>query len=208
MILDLLARMGRKSVLVDGYARIRMVRFDLLWREEEAEGRWWPNAWLHHMPGPDSPDAKDDPHKHPWSAVTIILKGGYLEVVNRKVRRLITRCAFLSYKNNHRIDTILPGTWTLFLHGVRRQPWTFHFDACETLCKACTERGTDCFKKANPVMEMTELFGKGGDALQWIRWTPQLERELSVKRRALKMKKVAVPTRSDSADEYRARLVS
>jgi hypothetical protein len=206
MILNYLASKGRKSILVDGYARVRMERYDLLWREEEAEGKPWPNAWLHHMPGPESPDAKDDPHSHPWRTITFILKGGYLEVINRTIRRLVTRCAFLSYKSNHRIDTVLPGTWTLFLHGFRQRPWTFHFDECATLCKACSDRGTTCFKQVNPTMEFTELFGRGGDALQWMRWTPQLERELAVKRRALRMKKVT-PTREEASQAYRQRIV-
>jgi hypothetical protein len=207
MILDWLMSIGRKSILVDGYGRIRMERYDLLWKEEESDGRPWPNIWLHHMPGPESPDAKDDPHKHPWSTITIILKGGYLEVVNRAIRRLVTRCAILSYRSNHRIETVLPGTWTIFAHWVRRQPWTFHFEKCETLCQACSEKGAQCFKASHPVMELGELFGMGGGALQWVRSTPEIERRLAAMRRALRIKGVS-PNRDEASTEFKRRLVA
>jgi hypothetical protein len=206
MILALLERLGRKSMLVDGYGRVRMERYDLLWKEEERDGRPWPNVWLHHYPMDESPDAKEDPHQHPWSTLAVVLRGGYVEVVNWAARRTVRWFSFLSHKDNHRLDSVKKGTWSLFSHWFRRQPWTFHFKPCAKLCSACEEKGASCFKVRNPTMELGELFERGGDALQWIRATPESTRKLRVLQRALERKGIRPPPRDAASAEYRKRI--
>jgi hypothetical protein len=85
----------------------------------------WFGIYWHRLP---NPDPGVDLHDHPWSAVILILRGGYEERYAEtrapaaedtrrfragQVRRLrSTEC--------HTITTVAPNTWTLVIRGPRR----------------------------------------------------------------------------------------
>lgn len=78
-----------------------------------------------------APDGTPYLHNHPFSYVTIALKGGYVEqyldlpsgtVKTRKVRRWIP--AFRHSSCFHRIESVEPETVTLFIGLKTSKPWT------------------------------------------------------------------------------------
>jgi len=87
--------------------------------------------FLHHM---TAPDPGMDLHDHPWSFVSIVLAGGYSErradfgqrnfSWNTRKRWSIKRMRLHEF---HRIVDLrgCGSTWTLVLHGPRRQEWGF-----------------------------------------------------------------------------------
>lgn len=81
-------------------------------------------------------DGDRDLHSHPWSFVSMILRGGYIEVlasaddpkrgwVRARTRWSVHRHPF---KLIHRIEIVAPGTVTLVLTGRRRDNWGFYTD--------------------------------------------------------------------------------
>jgi len=81
------------------------------------------------------PDYARDLHDHPWSFVTLVLRGGYVERmrdrkgllqirVNRPGRIRVNRAP-----HAHVIDRLPDGeAWTLVLHGRDKREWGFHTD--------------------------------------------------------------------------------
>jgi hypothetical protein len=78
--------------------------------------------WIHRA------DLDGDPHNHPWRrAWSLILSGGY-----REERPGVPHRSYFSGDVNrisdvdfHRITSVLPDTWTLFVAGERSQSWGF-----------------------------------------------------------------------------------
>lgn len=101
--------------------------------------------YLHHIA---APDPGMDLHDHPWSFVSIILRGGYTEQFSTVASAV--RCARLAelladpaahgpvrdrlrwsvrrypLTVAHRITSASPGTWTLVLRGPTRRVWSFY----------------------------------------------------------------------------------
>lgn len=196
MILKLLERFGRKSVLVDFYGRVRMERYHLFYYEDEAKPRWWywfPNAWLHFFPGPDSPDGEDQ-HRHPFSTVSIMLRGGYSEIVNGDRRaHYAPSLVCLWWHDLHRIESVLSGSWSLFVHGWRRGRWTFESVHCAEPCRACLElNGGACFKPERE-LPYNEQFARGDQAVRWERVNKDTERKLEIRRQAIARRGIVPP---------------
>lgn len=95
----------------------------------------WFGVYLHHFHSGDGDRAL---HDHPWwFAFTLILWGGYREEVlkywsARKMKshvktRVLTpgRINFLPHWKFHRIDRILPDTWTLLFRFKAVKSWGF-----------------------------------------------------------------------------------
>jgi len=92
--------------------------------------RWCPvSIRVHHIVRPD-----DDRHlhDHPWNARTIILRGGYLEIVDRPDEGLVMRGRDAGQTNRigfgqfHRIAAVTDGgAYTLFISGPHRGTWGF-----------------------------------------------------------------------------------
>ncbi|MBK9427230.1 MAG: hypothetical protein IPN63_07550 [Gammaproteobacteria bacterium] len=84
-------------------------------------------AYLHRY---DSADGERWLHDHPFSGLSIILSGGYVEEVlshlGAEPRRFWRRWInWIPARKLHRISRVLPGTWTLFVHGPHRHKWGF-----------------------------------------------------------------------------------
>ena len=106
---------------VDGQQVLYLRRF-FLWR-----CRWF-NIFLHYIP---QPDTDRDPHDHPWSFVSILLRGGYEEEIYslrtshvasfRRAPSIARRKAGCV----HQIRAVLANTWTLVITGPYRRHWGF-----------------------------------------------------------------------------------
>lgn len=85
----------------------------------------WGNIYLHHLV---SPLAHAQCHNHPWSFVTVILKGGYLEYTEgngwrwRAPGSVLYRPA--SWTHNVVTETI-GGMWSLVITGPKKYKWGF-----------------------------------------------------------------------------------
>jgi hypothetical protein len=91
----------------------------------------WFGIYLHDI---YEPDAARDPHNHPWSFVSIVLRGSYTELLWPDaehawwiVRQTHRRWSIhrMSRQSAHRIAYAAPGLKTLILTGPRRSNWGF-----------------------------------------------------------------------------------
>lgn len=107
--------------VVDGQTVLYLRRY-FIWRCS------WFNIFLHYIP---MPDTDRDPHDHPWSFLSVRLRGGYLEDVyqNRNVRTTHYNDApsvgWRKAETVHKITHVKPGTWTLIITGPARREWGF-----------------------------------------------------------------------------------
>lgn len=95
----------------------------------------WFSVYLHDV---FEADGDRDPHDHPWSFVSIILRGGYVERVypdpagrpdhyaTKRWRRFSAHR--MGRDTAHRIIHATDGLKTLVLTGPRRGGWGFHVD--------------------------------------------------------------------------------
>ena len=80
-------------------------------------------------------DCREDLHDHPWSAVSIVINGGYREVRGyldgdvgvRTKGRPVVLFNIIRPHTMHRISAARPETWTLFFRGSRRKGWGFFY---------------------------------------------------------------------------------
>lgn len=86
-------------------------------------------------------DDDRDPHDHPASFLTLVLRGGYTDEEHERVRRvrawLLTgqvdyqdklragSVRFRRAEHVHRVRDVLPNTWTLTIWGRYRRDWGF-----------------------------------------------------------------------------------
>ena len=98
--------------------------------------RWWlvgdeadkdrVRVRLHHIL---RSDAGRDLHDHPWWYVTIILRGGYWEITEKRETWRGRGVYFHTSRFRHRLD-LEPGktAWTLFITGPKTKEWGFYTD--------------------------------------------------------------------------------
>lgn len=88
----------------------------------------WCALYLHRM---ERPDSRPTLHDHPWSFVSIILRGGYTEerlnLQDRLPRRrIIRRVNVMRRDDAHYIAELhRPKVWSLLLVGKRRRTWGY-----------------------------------------------------------------------------------
>lgn len=101
-------------------------------------------VWLHHFV---RNDAERHVHDHPWSALSVILTGGYTEevaeaaqthdtshhTISRHTRQFVAPALnLITGRHMHRITEVTRGTWTLMLVGPRHgRGWFFYDDGPE-----------------------------------------------------------------------------
>lgn len=96
----------------------------------------WFGVYLHDI---FEPDGDRDPHDHPWNFTSIVLRGGYTEVIHpvphvdlrlNRYYRTWKRWSWhkMSTDQAHRICDLEPGTKTLILCGRRSRTWGFFTD--------------------------------------------------------------------------------
>jgi hypothetical protein len=89
----------------------------------------WGSIFLHRI---GTPDSRPTLHDHPWSFVSIVLAGGYLErrlnLHTRQVEaRRVRRVNVMRRDDSHAITALEGGRpcWTLLLVGARRRKWGY-----------------------------------------------------------------------------------
>lgn len=94
----------------------------------------WFSVYLHDI---HEPDGDRDPHNHPWSFISVILRGHYTERFHPFPEKLIGRNVFydqtwrrfsvhrMGRDTAHRIVEAAPGLKTLIITGPRRGGWGF-----------------------------------------------------------------------------------
>lgn len=85
----------------------------------------WFGVYLHRF---DRPDSRPTLHDHPWSFVSIVLRGGgYIERRGiDQVRRRVRWVNALRATDMHYIESLAsPVVWTLVLVGRRRREWGY-----------------------------------------------------------------------------------
>jgi|SRR6478736_2172133 len=93
----------------------------------------WFALFLHHI---HQPDHDPDPHDHPFNFWSLVVRGGYDEVLHTERREGALRPAVkkthgwlsfhkMSKQDAHRIISIKPDTWTLVFVGKRTKSWGY-----------------------------------------------------------------------------------
>ena len=149
-LLKYLERAGRCKALMDAFGDVFFVRYYLLGVEpDEADvdagkvkARWLPNIWLHHIPQTDHGPDGGNYHTHPWSNLTVVLSGGYMEhtesgAVWRGAGSIVRR----DVTEPHYIGKTAPKTYSLLFHWSRRSDWGFQPKVCKNLCGECEPKG-------------------------------------------------------------------
>lgn len=75
------------------------------------------------------PDWARDLHDHPWTFISIVLRGGYYEEVKTPEGTELKKVFWWNLKRAgeaHRIAMVLPGTITLVINGPKVREWGFH----------------------------------------------------------------------------------
>lgn len=91
----------------------------------------WFGVYLHKI---HRADTDPDPHDHPWWFASIVLSGGYTELVHPGKRgsdhfiRFRPRWSLRMMRRSaaHRIIDIYGSLWTLVITGPRRSDWGFY----------------------------------------------------------------------------------
>ena len=149
-LLKYLERAGRCKALMDAFGDVFFVRYYLLGVEPDeayvdagkVKARWLPNIWLHHIPQTDHGPDGGNYHTHPWSNLTVVLSGGYMEhtesgAVWRGAGSIVRR----DVTEPHYIGKTAPKTYSLFFHWFRRSDWGFQPKVCKNLCGECEPKG-------------------------------------------------------------------
>lgn len=92
--------------------------------------RWWViprnrlfNIYLHHIVRDDDDRAL---HDHPWVNISVVLKGGYTEVMPHATKwRTAGSLVFRRPTSAHRLIVGKGSCWSLFITGPRVREWGF-----------------------------------------------------------------------------------
>lgn len=84
----------------------------------------WLNVYLHRFDGSDEDRAL---HDHPWTSLSVMLRGEMVEVTAQGRRTIKAGAVRLRRaKFAHRLEHAGRTTWTLFITGPRVREWGFH----------------------------------------------------------------------------------
>lgn len=139
-VVDLLIERARRTPywhLYHGDGSLYMGRY---WLKPHSDRRDRWAARVHHIA---TPDVDRHMHDHPWDFLSIVLRGGYTELrplgaercfegeeeASYAVTRRAGSIALRRATDRHRIISVLPDTWTLFITGPKRHWWGFHTPA-------------------------------------------------------------------------------
>lgn len=83
----------------------------------------WFGIYLHRF---DNPDSRPTFHDHPWPFVSLILRGGYVEMRPERPPRTVRRLNVMRVQDAHYIERLLRvPTWSLMLVGRRQRKWGY-----------------------------------------------------------------------------------
>lgn len=142
----LMRKLGRKYAFVDAFGNICFYRYYVFFLEKHANETWkekyLPNLFVHHFVGENSQQWIDGEiaHTHPWNTLSIVLNGGYTEEEEYSGNYKTTTAPAIvkrSWKTSHRFTQMIPNTWTLFFHGIRKGKWAFDIREHKIICPTC-----------------------------------------------------------------------
>jgi hypothetical protein len=192
---------GWKKLLVSFEGEVADHRYYAVYLEDDEDRRLiarFPNLYVHREMNIQTPGSA---HRHAWSSRSLILRGGYTELVDgvQRVHRA-GDLVELSFRPHHEIIACEPGTITLFLHDYRVGRWWFRVAPCATLCDRCSTVYGRCVNeiKVTPY----ELNAAEGGRWRTTTWfsskTPGLERKIRIRRRSLQEHRVPIMSRDEA----------
>lgn len=100
---------------------------EVFYRYQIVKTRWF-NVYLHQLDAPQWHPVGC--HDHPWSFVTVLLKGGYLERTGDTYRRKYPgQVLYRPATWAHDVTTPYGRSWSLIITGPKKRDWGFK--ACE-----------------------------------------------------------------------------
>jgi hypothetical protein len=96
---------------------------EVFYRYQIVKSRWF-NVYLHQLDAPEWHPVGC--HDHPWSFVTILLKGGYLEHHEENyIRRYPGEILYRPASWTHDVITPFGRSWSLVITGPKKNNWGF-----------------------------------------------------------------------------------
>lgn len=167
-------RTERKFAYVDVFGQVLGYRYYIFYVEDHFDTSWkakhLPNLFVQNFTGLDFPNGvsqmenAEDPHFHPWSTLSIILKGGYSEEFNHGESRADHKAPAIevrAWNTSHRVTKMTPNTWTLFFHWIRRGNWAFDIRPHKVVCDLCA-------KENNGVCVNEKFAGRRDFVQEWV----------------------------------------
>jgi hypothetical protein len=209
-------RTGRKFAMVDMFGVVNLYRYYIFYVEKHVDTGWkakyLPNLYIHHFTGNDFPGGKsqmedvNESHYHPWGTFSLILTGGYTEEIDhgKDTKELYAPAVSLRWwDQSHRIIALLPDTWTLFFHGIRRASWSLapveHKVVCEHCVKynngVCANKGKESRIDFAPwmVLPNSSKEREGWKETVWLKCDDDFDKLITTRKRALERKGVKRP---------------
>jgi hypothetical protein len=201
--------LGRKYAFVDFFGDVGFYRYYFFYVERHDANNWvsryLPNLYVHHFPGGPSNQEPDGarPHCHPWNTLSVMIKGGYTEMIDHSEKRVSIAPAlvYLNHKRCHRLIQAKPDTWTLFFHGSKRQEWSVQEQVSsengETLIRLKEDASEKIIRvrPLDPDIEITKSSeeARGWRKAKWIKVDDGFERLVSERKKMLKRLNIQKP---------------
>lgn len=191
--------LGLKAIEADYFGRVILERW-FLFGYEDGDKSARPNAFITKYTGQKFP--AETAHAHPWSSIAIILRGGYVEIINGSTRRVTKRFSVLRFTDNHRFESVEPGTISLFLHWRAKSTWRFFPVECVKVCATCAEKNNGVCAKPPAEFKWEEKSGLTPHwrVSKWFRADTSTEYKLARRRQALDRLGVSIPTFNDAQE--------
>jgi hypothetical protein len=205
-----MTKMGHKYASVDFFGNVNAYRYYFFYVEKVAAASWkekyLPNLIVHHFVDEVEKGSilGETSHTHPWSTMSVVLKGGYVEETDYNEKNIKTHVApaivFRKWNQSHRFLSVKPGTWTLFFHGIRRGMWAFDLRVHDNICDYCEKNnGGVCFNegkknllefsKDKEIMN-TSKESKGWRETSWIKCDENFEKMVEERKRSIERRNV------------------
>lgn len=203
-------KLGRKYALVDMYGNVTTHRYYIGFVEKNVATTWkerfLPNLYIHHFMKEDAlvSGLGETAHTHPWSTLSVVLKGGYLEETSYQDLKNYNAPAiiFRPWDNSHRLVTVQPNTWTLFFHGIRRGIWAFDLRVHDKICDYCEKNnGGKCYNEGKEKLmpfsiakeiKPTSKQSKGWRETSWIKCDENFDALIEERKKSVKRKNIDV----------------
>jgi len=212
-----MTNLGRKYAFVDGFGNITSYRYYVFFLEKHIAESWkekyLPNLFVHHFVGEESQQWVDGEiaHTHPWNTLSIVLKGGYTEEEEYSGNYKTTVAPAIvirSYKISHRFTQMVPNTWSLFFHGIRKSKWAFDIREHKVICPACEKyndgvcmnagkTGLIEFTEKKEIKETSEQ-SKNWRGATWIKCDNNFDKLINERRKTMSKLGLKIP---DTFDE-------
>lgn len=212
-------RTGRKYAMVDMFGVINGFRYYIFYVEKHFDTSWkakyLPNLFVHKFTGNDYPNGEsqmeevNEAHYHPWATFSVVMTGGYTEEVNpgNKIKDLYAPAVSLRWADqSHKIIKMLPDTWTLFFHGIRRGSWAFAPKKHKTVCESCMKHNNGVCANAGteriefkPWMSIPDSSKEreGWKETVWLKCDEDFDKLIETRKRALARKGIQRPNTKD-----------